>query len=283
MNSENNKKKKTTLREKIQFYLIDCHTIPGKIIDIFILFLNLLLCFIFVAETYPISKNTSTLLWQIEIITIFFLIIEYLARIYGSPNRLKTFFNIYTIIDLLTILPTISILLLPSVSENIVLFKILRIFRIFRAFRIIRFLRFTSNPDFFFGTISIYILKVIRLIITILMIFFITSGIFYHVENEINSNLNTFGDAFYFSVVTLTTVGFGDIVPVSESGRRIVILMIISGIILIPWQASQIIKEWFRLSKLHIICPKCGLQYHDKDASHCKSCGQIIFQKYDGD
>ena len=114
------------------------------------------------------------------------------------------------------------------------------------------------------------------------MIFFISSGLFFYVEHEVNPGLSTFGDAFYFTVVALTTVGFGDITPISEGGKWVTVLMIISGIILIPWQVSKIVKEWVRMaSKKDVACPGCGFRYHDKDASHCKSCGHIIYQEID--
>ena len=102
------------------------------------------------------------------------------------------------------------------------------------------------------------------------------------VEGGVNEKVNSFGDAFYFTVVALTTVGFGDISPVSEAGRWVTVLMILSGIILIPWQLSRIAKEWVLSKKKEIACPTCGLKYHDLDASHCKSCGQVIFQEYEG-
>ena len=94
----------------------------------------------------------------------------------------------------------------------------------------------------------------------------------------------SFGDAFYFTIVTLSTVGFGDIIPYSGAGKWVTVLMILSGIILIPWHISQIVREWVHMaSKREIQCPQCGLRYHDMDASHCKSCGHVIFQTYDGD
>lgn len=127
-------------------------------------------------------------------------------------------------------------------------------------------------------------LNVIRLLLTLMMIFFVSSGFFWHFENAVNPSVQTFGDAFYFTVVALTTVGFGDIAPVSSAGRWVTVLMILSGIILIPWQASKLVKEWMRISdKQKVICESCGLKYHDKDASHCKSCGHIIYQEFDGD
>lgn len=267
----------SSLREKIQFYLIDCKTIPGKLIDVAILLLNFIFIAIFISETYNLQQSTRNLLFNLEVIIVFFFIIEYISRIYGASNRIKYIFSIFGIIDFITILPTISIILFPLKAANIGFIKTIRVFKILRIFR---FLRYAQDPYFFFGTIKTHLLRVLQLILTILIIFFVSAGLFWQVENIINPNLNNFGDAFYFTVVALTTVGFGDILPLSEAGRWIVVLMIISGIILIPWQAARIIKEWSRMStKKFTICKKCGLKYHDRDASHCKSCGRAIFQE----
>lgn len=266
----------TSLREKIQFYLIDCKTIPGKLIDIFIMFLNVVVCILFVIDTYPISKAAGNFIWKVEIVIIIFFIIEYAARLYGARSRIKHIFNIFSLIDLVAILPILSVLFMPSPLR-------IEFIRIIRVLRIFRFLRFTTNPTFFFGNISIRLLKVIRLLFTILLIFFVSSGLIWFAENEINPQIKNFGDAFYFSVVSLTTVGFGDITPISEGGRWVTVFMILSGIILIPWQVGQIVKEWFGFSlKKEAVCPQCGLKYHDRDASHCKACGHVIYQEYDG-
>jgi len=266
-----------SLREKIQFYLIDCKTIPGKLIDVFIMFLNVLVCILFVIDTYPISASTREFLWKMEAIIIVFFIIEYIARLYGSRNRVRHIFKIFSLIDLAAILPIFSIFLPAAAPLKIGFIRIIRVFRVFR------FLRFTTDPIFFFGIISFRLLKVVRLLFTILLIFFVSSGLFWFVEHQINPEIKNFGDAFYFTVVSLTTVGFGDITPVSEGGRWVTVLMILSGIILIPWQVGQIVKEWLRISeKRQVVCRQCGLKYHDKDASHCKACGHVIFQEFDG-
>jgi len=270
-------------RETIQFYLIDSKTLIGKLIDVFIIFLNLVVCAILVIETYPISAGTREWLWQVEVVIVFFFILEYCARLYGARNRLKQLLDIYSIIDLIAILPTLSLLILPffGITLDIGFIKLIRVFRVFRIFR---FLRFTADSDFFFGSIPKQLLNVVRLCLTIFMIFFISSGLFFLVENGVNAKVSNFGDAFYFTVVALTTVGFGDITPLSGAGKWVTVLMILSGIILIPWQVSRIVKEWVRMgTKKEVICPGCGLRYHDEDASHCKSCGHIIYQEYDGD
>lgn len=266
-----------TLREKIRFYLIDCKTIPGKLIDISIILLNILVCILFVIDTYAISVSTRQLLWKIEVVIIVFFIIEYIARLYGARNRIKHIFNVFSLIDLAAILPIFLIFFAPAASLKIGFIRIIKVLRIFR------FLRFTADPFFFFGAISPRLLKVIRLLLTILIIFFVSSGFFWFVESGVNPGIKNFGDAFYFTVVSLTTVGFGDITPVSEGGRWVTVLMILSGIILIPWQVGQIVKEWISISvKKAVVCPQCGLKYHDRDASHCKACGHVIFQEFDG-
>lgn len=268
-----------TLKERIRFYLIDCKTLPGKMIDLIIILLNLLVCTIFVIDTYPISDELRDLLWIIEVVTITIFTIEYLVRLYASKNRLRYFIEIYSIIDLIAILPTFMLLALSSSYGALGPVSFIRIFKVFRIFR---FFRFTADADFFFGSLTPNVLRVVRLFLTILIIFFVSSGLIWQIEGPVNSSIKTFGDTFYFTVVTLTTVGFGDITPISEAGRWITVLAILSGIVLIPWQASQIVREWIYISsKVPVVCGHCGLKYHDKDASHCKSCGHIIYQEFE--
>jgi voltage-gated potassium channel len=217
------------------------------------------------------------------VVIVVFFIIEYGARLYGAKSRLKQVVDIYSAIDLIAILPTLSLIVLPAFGITLD-FGFVKLIRVFRVFRIFRFLRFAADPYFFFGTITTQLLKVVRLILTIFIIFFISSGLFFYVEKDVNPGVSNFGDAFYFTVVALTTVGFGDITPLSGGGKWVTVLMILSGIIFIPWQVSRIVKEWAHiLSKKEILCPGCGLRYHDEDASHCKSCGHVIYQEYDGD
>lgn len=269
-------------RTALQFYLIDCSTLPGKLIDILIIGLNLAVCAILVVETYPVSAEWRTFMWRAEILIVTVFILEYMARLYGARNRWRQMRDIYSILDLVAILPTL-ILVLYSAGGVEADLGALGVVRGLRIFRILRFFRFTADPDFFFGRITHQLLQVLRLFLTIVIIFFVSSILFYEVEHPVNASVATFTDAFYFTVVALTTVGFGDITPLSEGGKWVTVLMILSGIVLIPWQVSRIVKEWIHIArKRDIVCSHCGLRYHDEDASHCKSCGHIIYQEYDG-
>ncbi len=266
-----------TFREVVEFYMIDFRTSLGKGIDITIITLNLLLVAIFVIDTYNISSSLRGQLWKLEILIVGIFIVEYLLRLYGAPNRLSYVRDIYSIIDLMAIMPTLILLALPP-SFFIYDIRVIQTLRVLMVFRIFRFLRFISQNHLLFGTISQGMINVAQLVVSIIIIFFVYSGIFYFMESPVNPDVQNFGDAFYFTVVAISTVGFGDIVPVSEAGRFVTVAMIISGIILIPFQAARIFRAWLmteREKKVQI-CPGCGQDRHDMDARYCKKCGESL-------
>lgn len=266
-----------SFRETVQFYLIDFQTPLGKAIDILIIAFNLIAVSIFVLHTYDLSASQSQALWRLEIAVVALFILEYLLRLYGAPQRWSHFKDAYSIIDLAAILPTLVLMAIPA-SFFVYDIRIVQILRVLTVFRIFRFLRFFSRGHMLFGTISLEMINVARLVLSILIIFFVYSGIFYFLESPLNPKVHNFGDAFYFTVVAVSTVGFGDIVPVTEEGRLVTVAMIISGIILIPFQAARIFRTWMRADreKKTIICPGCGLERHDHDARHCKICGETL-------
>lgn len=264
-------------RPAVRFYLLDHETPLGKAIDITLLLLNLVFVGIVVAETYPLPDRLQTRLWSLEVgISVLFLV-EYVLRLYGAQNRLAEFLNGYTIVDFIAILPTFLVLLFPLSAIGMSV----SFLRVIRVIRVLRFYRFTQDAEFFFGTISDNTLRAVKLLLTVLVLFFISAGMFYTVEQGVNPDVNTFGDAYYYTVIAVTTVGFGDIIPMTTAGRWVTVSTIIAGIIVIPWQAGKIVREWRSKDKINVTCPECGLSYHDSDASHCKACGSVIYQEYD--
>ncbi|WP_276279264.1 ion transporter [Halorussus caseinilyticus] len=267
------------LRESVRFYLLDHQTYLGMAIDVALLALNLAFVGIFVVETYSVSDRTQSLLWQAEVAITGVFLVEYVLRLYGARDRTAEASNPYTVVDLLSILPTLVVLLspIPSVAADI------GFLRVFRVVRVLRFYRFTKDEEFFFGTVEVGTLRAMKLLLTVLVVFFTAAGLFYAAENRANPAIATFGDAFYFTVVALSTVGFGDVVPVTRLGKWVTVSAILAGIILIPWQASRIVRAWTSTEKVDVTCPNCGLSAHDPDASHCKACGHVIYQEYEGD
>lgn len=198
-------------------------------------------------------------------------IVEYLLRFWTRDDRVRFVFSVYSLIDLAAILPVF------------LAFSNLQFLKVFRLFRVFRFLRFLEDRHFFFGEITDAMLIGFRIFFIIFTIIFVSAGLMHSVERGSNQQVNTFMDAAYFSIVTLTTVGFGDIVPVTQSGRFITILIIVSGIVFIPWQVGRFVRELLATSgKTHAVCGECGLTHHDVDAVHCKHCGSIIYQETGG-
>ena len=265
-------------RATVRFYLLDHRTWLGKAIDVALLVLNLAFVGIFVVETYPLAAGFEGLLWRFEVAVTLVFLVEYVLRLYGAESRLGEFLDPYTMVDLLAILPTLSVLVLPVpvVALNVGFLRALRVVRV------LRFYRFTRDEEFFFGTIEVGTLRALKLLLTVLTVLFVAAGLFYSAEHATNPGVDTFGDAFYYTVVTLTTVGFGDVVPVTATGRWVTVSAILAGVILIPWQASKIVRAWTAEEKLEVTCPDCGLTRHDPDATHCKHCGHVIYQESEG-
>ncbi len=254
----------------IRYYLNDDKTSIGKFIEYFIISLNIITVIVFIIESYYYNVNPS-LFWKIEIVTVSIFIIEYILRLWTAENKFKHMLHIYSLIDLIAILPTL------------VTFIDMRFVRILRVFRIFRFMRYIKSNSFLSKDVRLHQVRIVRIIFIITTIIFVFSSFIYEVEKNTNPLINNLGDAVYFSIVTLTTVGYGDITPITNIGKEVTVLMILISIALIPWQLALLVREIiFSISrKRFIICDKCGLRQHDVDATHCKHCGSIIYQEAD--
>ncbi|WP_250122094.1 ion transporter [Chroococcidiopsis sp. CCMEE 29] len=250
-------------KQRIAFYLEDIETPIGRAITIIITGLVLLSSAIFVVETYTVPTSIRIKLDFIDTTILVIFSIEYLLRFWCAENKVKYFFSLYSLIDLMAILPVF----LGAVD--------IRFIRIFRWFRILRLIRFIEGKTLFGRITTADSVIFARILFTLFAIIFVYSGLIYQVEHPVNSKVfRTFWDAVYFSVVTMTTVGFGDVTPISEVGRLMTVLMILTGIALIPWQLGDLIKQLVKTTnQVETLCPTCNLSFHDADAQFCKLCG----------
>jgi voltage-gated potassium channel len=255
-----------SLQQKVRFYLEDIETQAGRWINLAITGLVLLSSAIFVAETYSIPTRVRLYLDALNQIVLVLFSIEYLLRLWSSEKRLRYAFSLYGLIDLLAILP----FLFTAVDISFI--------RVFRWFRILRLIRFVEGKTIFGYVSREDSVIFVRILFTLFTIIFVYSGLIYQVEHPVNSKgFSTFLDAIYFSVATMTTIGFGDITPASEIGQFLTVLMILTGIALIPWQLGDLIKQLVKTSKqVEIRCSNCGLASHDDDARFCKACGKEL-------
>lgn len=255
------------IREKVRFWFDDLTTPMGRAVDIVVIALILLGCVVLVLETYNLGERMNEQVLKIEWVIVWLFAIEYVLRLWAAKDRVAHIFKFYSVIDLLAIFPVLFIAT-PH----------LQIVRVIRALRVMRLLRFVRDRHFFFGSVRQSHLDILRIVFTLFIIIFISAGFIWHFEHLApGSQLNNMGQALYFSVVTLTTVGFGDITPVSTMGKVVVVLMILAGVIFIPWEVKNLIAHaTIGTDDNTPDCPRCGLRHHERSARYCQRCGERL-------
>ena len=218
------------MKEKLRIVIEDNTTRKGKYFDYFIQALILLSLISFSIETLPNNSiKTIRFLDLFEIICIITFSIEYMLRVYVAKNPFKYIFSFYGIIDLLAIL--------PFYFRSPMDLRALRAFRVFRVFRALKLIRYNRALNRF--KIAAGIIKeevILFLIVTGILIFLASAGIYFF-ENKAQPELfKSVFHSFWWSIVTLTTVGYGDVYPITIGGKifTFFVLLVGVGIITIP-------------------------------------------------
>lgn len=218
------------MKEKLRSIIEDNTSPKGKVFDYFIQALILLSLIAFTIETFPNnSVKTVNFLNYFEIFCVIIFSIEYLLRIFVSKKPFKYIFSFYGIIDILAILP----FYLKAAYD----LRALRAFRIFRIFRALKLIRYNKALNRFHIAAKIVKEEIILfLVITFIFIFLASAGIYFF-ENEAQPDIFTsIVHSCWWAVVTLTTVGYGDVYPITLGGKifTFFILIIGVGIVTIP-------------------------------------------------
>lgn len=248
-----------TLKSRVRAELEEAETGLGLGINIAIAALILLSAGLFVAETYPLALATRTALRRVDWLILVLFVVEYGVRLWAAERPLRYAISPYALVDLVGILPVLA-----GVFD-------MRSLRLIRWLRILKLARFLEE-EHWLGREGLIIA---RIVFTLFSIVFIYSGAIYQVEHPIAPEVfRSFLDAVYFAVVTMTTVGYGDVTPVSEAGRTLTVMMILTGIALIPSQVGHLIQNINQMQTVSTVrCQDCGLSNHETDAVYCRRCG----------
>ncbi len=196
---------------------------------------------------------------------------EYAARLYSSPNPRAYATSFYGVVDLLSIIPTYLSFLIPGAQGAV----IIRILRVLRIFRVLRLMRFMSEASVLTRSLSAARRKIIVFLFAVVSVIIIFGSLMYAVEGP-EHGFTSLPRSIYWAIVTITTVGYGDIVPQTNFGQALAALaMIISyAIIAIPTGiiSAELINEVQR-EKSNKRCSNCERSGHDSDAEFCKHCG----------
>lgn len=255
-----------TLKQTITAYLDDTNHETGGWLSGAIAALIALSAVIFVVETYEVSPQVSSICRILDWLILGIFAVEYALRLWTTDRWWSYACSPYGLVDLL------------AISPFVLGFLDMRFVRLLRWLRILRLIRFLSDRAILGRLTPADTLAVVRIIFTILAIIFIYAGIIFQVEQRYHpETFQTFLDAAYFAVVTMTTVGYGDITPVSDAGRVFTILMILTGIALIPTQLGDLIRRIIKMSQsIQVPCDRCHWPLHDPDAAFCKHCGAAL-------
>lgn len=218
------------MKEKLRILIEDNTSKNGRIFDYFVQILILLSLIAFTIETLPNnSENTIETLKTFELFCVIIFSIEYLLRIFVSKKPIKYIFSFYGLIDLLAIFP----FYLRGAYD----FRALRVFRIFRIFRALKLIRYNKALNRFH--IAAKIVKeemILFFIVTAIFIFLASAGIYFF-ENKAQPELFTSVlHSGWWAIATLTTVGYGDVYPITMGGKifTFFILLIGVGVVTVP-------------------------------------------------
>jgi len=267
-------------KRRLFIIIFGTNTKAGKAFDILLLALIIVSVLAVMLETVSfIDENYHRTLVVIEWVVTVFFTLEYLARVWVIKKPKTYIFSFLGVIDLLATLPTyLSFFLVGSQS-----FAILRALRLLRIFRILKLVRFVSEARLLGRALISSRHKITVFFLALLVLVFILGSIMYLVEGP-ESGFVSIPLSIYWAIVTLTTVGFGDITPQTVPGQFIasVIMLLGYAIIAIPTGivGAEIYKEVeTRDTSRKLICTACGNEDHQIDANFCSSCGKKLTEE----
>ena len=267
---------KKSLKSLLHEIIYEADTPEGKFFDVILLFLILLSVFVVMLDSIDIFHTNYRYLFDIIewIITVLFSI-EYALRIIVVKKPLKYITSFFGIIDLLSILPQyLSFFFVSSGS-----LAALRALRLLRVFRILKLTRFIGESNFLIRSLKASRAKIGVFLFTVFILSIIFGTIMYLIEGEENG-FTSIPESIYWTIVTLTTVGYGDIAPGTTIGRFIASIIMIMGYGIIAVPTGIVSAEMAQKRRSPDTnpqsCPNCAESSHKDNAKFCHSCGNIL-------
>ena len=204
--------------------------------------------------------------------------IEYLLRIYISPKAREYIFSFYGLIDLLAVLPAFIALLFADAQYLL----IIRVIRMLRIFRVLKLTPYLSQANFLLIALRGSKQKIVVFLLSVSTLVIVYGTLMYVIEGPQNG-FTSIPKSIYWAVVTLTTVGFGDIVPHTALGQALATLVMITGysIIAVPTGifTAELANAMRGGEQLTHDCPSCAKSSHEHGAAFCTRCGNPLFPR----
>ena len=259
-------------RRRLHEIIFEAETVGGKLFDVVLLVMIGASIALVMLETVPgVREGRETLFSSAEWALTLLFTVEYVLRLICVRRPLRYALSFFGIVDLLAILPTWSGLFLGA--ERARSLAVVRAFRLLRVFRVFKLGQLVDEAASLRKAILFSRSKIIVFLATVLTIVTVTGALMYQIEGPENG-FTSIPEAVYWAVVTLTTVGYGDITPVTPFGKALTILLTVSGYSLIIVPTGIISAELARGGRdvNTEVCPSCSREGHDYDATYCKYC-----------
>jgi voltage-gated potassium channel len=262
----------TPIRDRIHEIIFEADTPAGRAFDIVLLVLIILSVIAVMLESMPtVTEQYGPWLRAFEWLITGLFTAEYLLRLscVGRPARYaRSFFGV---VDLLAILPSYLSLVIPGAQSLLVI----RALRLLRVFRVLKLVQFVGEASELRAALRGSARKIIVFLGAVLTIVVIVGAMMYLIEGEANG-FTSIPTSIYWAVVTMTTVGYGDIAPQTPLGKILASAIMILGYGIIAVPTGIVSVELAGVTRKRITtraCPDCGVGGHEHDAVHCKFCG----------
>ncbi|MCF8240682.1 MAG: ion transporter [Melioribacteraceae bacterium] len=264
-------KPKQNFRNKFHEVIFEADTTTGKLFDL-VLIVSIILSVIAVMldSVASIRDQYGRQLYFIEWTFTILFSIEYILRIISVGKPLKYIFSFYGIVDFLAIAPTYLSLFFPGTQYLLVI----RILRVLRVFRVLKFVQYIGEAQLLTQALKASSKKIIVFLFTVVTLVVILGSMMYLIEGEENG-FTSIPVSIYWTIVTLTTVGYGDISPQTNFGQLLASIIMITGYGIIAVPTGIVTVEMGKLKRRTNTqsCPECSADDHDNDAVFCKHCG----------
>jgi voltage-gated potassium channel len=260
-------------RNKVYTIVFEADTRAGKLFDLILLWLIVLSILSVFMES--VASFRERYLFEIHlaewIFTILFTI-EYFLRVYSSHKPLEYIFSFYGLVDLISFIPNY----LTFFFAGLQYLMVIRALRLLRVFRILKLSRFLDQGNILKNALKASAHKIIVFIASVIIVVTIVGTLMYIIEGD-ESGFTSIPLSIYWAIVTITTVGYGDISPQSPLGQFLASFLMILGYGIIAVPTGIVTVEMARANdEASIKCPDCKFSIYPKNANFCANCGREL-------
>ncbi|MCB0832034.1 MAG: ion transporter [Bacteroidetes bacterium] len=259
------------LRKRLHSIIFESDTTAGKWFDVVLLWAIVLSVLSVMLESVKsIDAQYGQWLRVTEWFFTFLFTLEYLTRLFSVDRPLRYAFSFFGIVDFLAVLPGYLGLYFTQ-TQYLLVIRTIRLLRVFRIFKLARYL---NEAEVLLAALKASRAKVTVFLGSVVTLVVIMGTIMYLIEGAA-SGFTSIPMSIYWAIVTLTTVGYGDIAPQTAIGQAVASLVMILGYAIIAVPTGIVTVELAAASRKRsaLYCPGCDAEIHDDDARHCKHCG----------